>query len=65
LHGKNISDVITGNNCTAFDFANGAILGPTQFTGTNVRGPGGVGEVACRLDQGREIWLRMTYKPLG
>jgi iron complex outermembrane receptor protein len=63
--GKNITDKITGSNCSAADLANGGFLGPTTFTGTNTRGPAGVAEVSCRLDTGREVWLRLTYKPFS
>jgi iron complex outermembrane receptor protein len=63
--GKNITNKLTGSNCSGADLANGGFLGPTTFTGTNTRGPGGVAEVTCRLDPGREIWFRLTYKPIG
>jgi iron complex outermembrane receptor protein len=65
LIGKNITSKITASGCATSNLANGAIFGPDQFTGTNTRGPAGVAEVVCRLDQGREIWMRLTYKPFS
>jgi hypothetical protein len=44
--------------------ANGAVFGG-QLTGQPGHGPAGVDEIACFGDTGREVWFRVTYKPLG
>jgi iron complex outermembrane receptor protein len=64
LIGRNITNKITTANCTTANVANGAILGGS-VEGATTMGPAGVGEVLCRPDSGREIWVRVTYKPVG
>jgi hypothetical protein len=34
-------------------------------SGTNVPSPAGIDAVTCFADPGREIWLRVTYRPFG
>jgi iron complex outermembrane receptor protein len=65
--GKNLTGKITGSNCSAFNAQNGSILGPevTGVVGSTTRGLAGVGELGCRLDPGREIWVRLTVRPLN
>jgi iron complex outermembrane receptor protein len=64
LIGKNLTNKITLGSCSSSNFANGAFFGG-QVTGGTVRGPAGVDEVGCRTDRGRELWLRVTYRPMG
>jgi iron complex outermembrane receptor protein len=64
LIGKNITNKITTANCSAANTANGAILGG-DLTGAPGHGPAGIGELLCRVENGREVWLRATYKPIG
>jgi len=64
LIGKNINNkiiapvAINGNN------ANGIIFGG-QVTGGTVSGPAGVDQLTGFADPGREIWLRLVFKPFG
>lgn len=62
LIGKNLTDRLTVGNCVNFNAANGQILGG-QVTGGTTRGPAGVDEVGCFADRGREVWVRLTYRP--
>ena len=32
-------------------------------TGGTVRGPAGVDELVCYMDRGRELWVRLTFRP--
>ncbi|CAN7229128.1 TonB-dependent receptor [Phenylobacterium sp. LjRoot219] len=62
LIGKNLTDRLTAGNCINFNAANGQILGG-QVTGGTTRGPAGVDEVGCFADRGRELWVRVTFRP--
>ena len=42
---------------------NGAIFGG-QISGAGVGGPSGDDEAQCNADRGREIWVRLTLRPL-
>jgi iron complex outermembrane recepter protein len=64
LIGKNITDRITSGNCTLSNIANGDVLGG-EITGGTARGPAGIDEALCWADVGREIWLRLTVRPLA
>jgi iron complex outermembrane receptor protein len=61
--GKNISDKVTTGACTSANNAAGTIL-PNPSGGTE-RGPAGLDEVGCFAERGREVWLRLTWKPFG
>jgi hypothetical protein len=63
--GKNLTDKIIASNCSATNFAGGIIL---PFGGDNLGGvtPGAMGfaEEGCFADgPGRQIWLRLTFRP--
>lgn len=61
---KDINDKITTGNCNLQNFANGAVLGG-QVTGGTVAGPAGISQVGCFMDPGREVWLRLTFRPFA
>jgi iron complex outermembrane receptor protein len=67
LIGKNVGNVLTRDNCSAFNqqnsFLGGQITG-SPTTGSD-RGPAGMDEVACFLSRGREAWIRLTYRPFS
>jgi iron complex outermembrane receptor protein len=63
--GKNITEKLTGSNCSAYDAVNGSLLTPSPAFGTSTRNAAGMAELACRMDPGREVWLRFTYRPLN
>lgn len=58
--GKNLTNELTTGNCTPSNAAAGSVFGG-QNTGGTTRGPSGVDELACFMDRGRELWLRLTY----
>jgi iron complex outermembrane receptor protein len=62
LIGKNLTNKITAGFCSDFNAANGTVLGG-QGTGTNTPGPAGHDELACYSEPGRELWVRLTFKP--
>jgi hypothetical protein len=62
--GKNLTDKLTSAHCDAANFQNGVLFGG-ENTGMAVHGPAGQGEVACFVDRGREVWLRVTYRPFS
>jgi hypothetical protein len=63
LIGKNLNNALTSGNCTNAN-VQGDLL-PDEITGTNLRGPAGVDEIGCWMDRGREVWLRVTFKPFN
>jgi hypothetical protein len=44
--------------------ANGVIF-DAQITGKTFEGPAGVDQMVCFMDPGREIWIRLTIRPLA
>ena len=63
LIANNIGDKVTSGNCASSDYKQGVILSNTY--GTNVPSPIGYDAFTCFADPGREIWLRVTYRPFG
>jgi iron complex outermembrane receptor protein len=63
LIANNINDKVTSGNCASSDYKQGVILSNTY--GTNVPSPIGYDAMTCFADPGREIWLRVTYRPFG
>jgi iron complex outermembrane receptor protein len=61
---KDMNNAITTGACTNSNFQGGNLPG-TQITGSTGVGPAGIDEVGCIMDQGREVWLRVTYKPFA
>lgn len=67
LIGKNISNVLTSGNCTNFN-GQGGLLPGSQITGAVTApfsGPSGIDEIGCWMDRGREVWIRLSYKPFA
>ncbi len=62
--GKNLNDALTAGNCENSD-ARGAGLPGAEVTGTNRAGPAGVDSIGCYMDRGREVWLKVTFKPFA
>jgi iron complex outermembrane receptor protein len=62
LIGKNIGDKITTGGCTNSGVQNG-LVAVAPISGGNTRNAAGVDEVSCYLNRGREVWLRVTYRP--
>ncbi|MEZ5736779.1 MAG: TonB-dependent receptor [Novosphingobium sp.] len=63
LIGKNVTDKVTAGNCNVSNYAGGAVF-PNPYGGTT-RGPAGFDEVGCFAEPGREIWMRVTFRPAG
>jgi iron complex outermembrane receptor protein len=63
LIGKNIGNEITSGNCANANNQNGLLGG--QITGTTASGPAGIDEIDCFMDRGREVWVRITLRPLN
>jgi iron complex outermembrane receptor protein len=62
LIGRNITDKLTSGYCVNASIATGQIFLPPIFGGTT-RNAAGVDELVCDVDRGREVWLRLMYKP--
>jgi len=60
--GKNLGDKIVAGNCNPANYAGGDIFG-AQTSGGTSSGPGGIDQVGCFVDPGREVWLRLTVRP--
>jgi iron complex outermembrane receptor protein len=64
LIGNNLTNKYTAGNCTSFGAQTGqTLLAPT--TGGTTRNAAGVDELACIADPGRQVFLRLTLRPLG
>jgi iron complex outermembrane receptor protein len=63
LIGKNITDMVTAGYC-ANSNGNGALILGGQVSGAAQGGPAGDDYAACFGDRGREVWLRLTVRPL-
>jgi iron complex outermembrane receptor protein len=64
LIGKNLNNALTTGNCTNSNNQAG-LIGGTQGTGTNTPGIAGTDEVGCFMDRGRELWVRVTFRPFN
>lgn len=65
LVGSNLTNEIAATTCTLLGMQNSVIMGGL-VTGGTARGPAGIDEVACgAVRRGRELWLKLTFRPLG
>jgi iron complex outermembrane recepter protein len=64
LISNNITNRIVTSNCTSAGFAVNSV-GPGTITGGPARGVAGLDEVSCVPRRGREIWVRLTVRPMG
>ena len=65
LIGNDLSDkVVAGSYCANSNPNNGAFLGG-QVSGKATGGPAGTDGPSCAPDRGREVWLKVTWRPLG
>jgi iron complex outermembrane receptor protein len=62
LIGKNITDKVIGS-CGIGNYV--ATNLPLTTTGGATSGPAGTGQAQCFSDPGREVWLRVTFKPFS
>jgi iron complex outermembrane receptor protein len=63
LVGKNLSDKVISGNCEIGNSKSGSTLPGT--TGTTTSAPYGYGDNPCFAEPGREVWLRVTWRPLA
>jgi iron complex outermembrane receptor protein len=61
---NNIANKIVAGTYNNSNFANGAVLGG-EVTGGTGSGVAGVDEVSALPKRGRELWVRLTIKPVG
>ena len=61
LLANNLTNQFTTGNCTQFAGATGNILG--SVTGAETRNAAGVDELACIVEPGRQVFLRLTLRP--
>jgi iron complex outermembrane receptor protein len=63
LIGTNLTNKFTTGNCTIFDAAGGNVLAPSAggFPASGV----GVAETACIPDPGRQVYVKLTLRPLA
>lgn len=63
LIGNNLGDEITAGVCANTNTRNGGVFGG-QVKGGLVQGPAGGDVASCVAERGRELWLRLTFRPL-
>lgn len=63
LIGNNLNNEITASLCTNSNSQSGTIFGG-QIAGGPVKGPAGSDELYCVAERGREVWLRLTFRPM-
>ncbi|PEQ13965.1 hypothetical protein B2G71_06625 [Novosphingobium sp. PC22D] len=62
LIGNNLTNQFTSGLCFNSNNA-GAIFFPGGIRGGPTKGPAGSDEIWCSYDNGREVWLRLTFRP--
>jgi outer membrane receptor protein involved in Fe transport len=65
LIGRNLADKLTASYCSNTQSRTGELAPGLQTTGGVSSGPVGPDEVACSIDRGREVWLRLTVRPFN
>jgi len=64
--GNNLTDEITSGQCSGSPNQSGVFFATGQnVQGTNTLGANGDDEALCNADRGRELWLRVTLRPLA
>lgn len=63
LIGNNLTDRLTAGGCLNINYPAGGGVFPGTITGSPIRGPAGSGETLCGFERGRELWLRLTFRP--
>jgi outer membrane receptor protein involved in Fe transport len=64
LIGNNITNKLNVNNTSSANYAGGVFF-PGAISGGPARGPSGQDELLGYVDRGREIWIRVTLRPLA
>jgi outer membrane receptor protein involved in Fe transport len=63
LVGNNLTDRLTTGSCLNINYPGGGGVFPGMITGAPIKGPAGSGETVCAYGRGRELWLRLTFRP--
>lgn len=63
LVGNNLTDRLTTGSCLNVNYPGGGGVFPGIVTGAPIKGPAGSGETLCAYGRGRELWLRLTFRP--
>jgi iron complex outermembrane receptor protein len=61
--GNNLNNKLTAGLCSNSNTQNGTVLGG-QIAGGPTKGPAGSDELGCVAERGRELWIRVTVRPL-
>ncbi|MCX7863972.1 MAG: TonB-dependent receptor [Novosphingobium sp.] len=61
--GNNLTNKMTLSNVSKSNFAGGSVL-PGLISGGPALGPAGLAETAGVVDRGRELWIRLTLRPM-
>lgn len=64
LIANNLTNEIAKSRCDLYNYANGQIF-PGLATGSNSVGVAGIDEAICTPKRGREVWLRLTIRPMA
>ncbi len=64
LVGNNLGNELITGNCVNGNIVNGIVI-PGQITGSTTSGPAGVDELGCNVERGREVWIRLTWRPMA
>jgi outer membrane receptor protein involved in Fe transport len=64
LIGNNLTNKITSANCFNSNLQNGSFFGG-QIQGGPLPGPAGGDEANCVAERGRELWIRVTVRPMA
>jgi iron complex outermembrane recepter protein len=61
--GNNLTNKLTLSNINKANYANGVVL-PGMTVGGPALGPAGIAPTSGSLDRGRELWIRLTLRPM-
>ena len=66
LIGNNLNDVLRGGYCANTDLQNTTVFTRfAQVTGQATNPTGKIDDVACVVEPGRQIFIKLTLRPLG
>jgi outer membrane receptor protein involved in Fe transport len=64
LIGNNLTNVLRAGTCSPGNWAGGQILNGV-VTGAAAKGASGSDELGCYMTEGREVWIRLTLRPVS
>jgi iron complex outermembrane receptor protein len=64
--GSNLNDVLRAGYCANSDFQNSTVYtGSAQVNGSTINPTGKIDDVGCVVDPGRQVFLKLTLRPMG